>query len=98
MQLVLTRLSALSGPTGTFGRLAIDGVDFCVTCEQPWKNNKQGHSCIPAGDWELPPYDAAAHGPTVVFHNPALTIWSTPKLIPVDKQGLSLCEIHNGWP
>ncbi len=99
MHFVFTRDTALSDGSGTFGTLAIDGQFFCATCEQPWNNNAQGSSCIPEGDYEMRPYDSPAHGPTIVFHNPALGIYGTPDLIPPGQQGRSLCEIHNAnWP
>jgi len=70
-----------------------------VTCEQPWNNNLEGHSCIPVGDYQLLPYQSPAHGATVVFHNPALGIYGTPDMIPAGQQGRSLCEIHSAnWP
>lgn len=99
MQIQIVRSKALSGPNGTFGAMAIDGQAFCATCEQPWKDNAQGHSCIPPGDYQLLPYDSPAHGPTVVFHNPALGIYGTPEMIPPGKKGRSLCEMHPAnWP
>lgn len=36
------------GDTGTFGVLEIDGKEF-RTGELPWRSNKRGKSCIPAG-------------------------------------------------
>jgi hypothetical protein len=99
MNLLILRNSTLSDANGTFGNLLIDGEPFCATCEQPWNNNLQNHSCIPEGDYELRPYDSPAHGPTVVFHNPELGIFATPDLIPAGISGRSLCEIHNAnWP
>ena len=100
MHIQITRSAAQSGPDGAFGRMALDGVDFCATCEQPWRDNLQGHSCIPVGDYQLLPYVSPAHGPTVVFHNPALGIYGTPEMIPHGQQtGRSLCEIHAAnWP
>lgn len=100
MNIEIIRSTALSGPAGTFGEMRIDGAHFCATCEQPWNNNQEGHSCIPVGDYQLIPYDSAAHGPTVVFHNPALGIYGTPAMIPSGTTtARSLCEIHSAnWP
>ena len=99
MQLLICRNRMLSNDTGTFGTLSIDGQVFCVTCEQPWKNNLPNHSCVPEGDYQLLPYASPAHGPTIVFHNPTLGIYGTPEMIPAGKTGRSLCEIHNAnWP
>ena len=99
MHIQIVRSAARSGPGGSFGRMSLDGVDFCATCEQPWRDNLEGHSCIPVGDYDLLPYDSPAHGPTVVFHNPGLGIYGTPDRIPPGKAGRSLCEIHSAnWP
>lgn len=35
----------------TLGVLSIDGIPFCVTLEDGWKNNQKGISCIPEGDY-----------------------------------------------
>ena len=99
MIISIVRSAAQSGPDGTFGRMSLDGADFCATCEQPWNDNLEGHSCIPLGDYQLLPYESPAHGPTVVFHNPALGIYGTPAMIPAGQAGRSLCEIHSAnWP
>lgn len=99
MNIEIVRSAAKSGPDGSFGRISLDGVDFAATCEQPWRNNEEGHSCIPVGDYKLLPYELPAHGATVVFHNPDLGIYGTPEMIPAGKTGRSLCEIHSAnWP
>lgn len=36
---------------GTFGVLLADGAPFAVTLERPWRDNRRGESCIPAGDY-----------------------------------------------
>jgi Family of unknown function (DUF5675) len=99
MHITIVRSKALSNSTGTFGHLFIDGVPFCATCEQAWNDNKPNISCIPVGEYKLFPYDSPAHGPTVVFHNPALAIYGTPSTVPAGVVGRTLCEIHNAnWP
>jgi hypothetical protein len=40
-------------PNGTNGSLLLNGVGLCHTIELPWKDNKQGKSCIPEGRYEL---------------------------------------------
>lgn len=40
-------------PTGTNGRLYINGAFQCYTIELPWLNNMPQHSCIPEGDYFL---------------------------------------------
>ncbi len=99
MQILIVRDQTLSGAEGTFGIMFVDGKQFCATCEQPWNNNLPNAFCIPVGNYQLIPYDSPAHGATVVFHNPSLSIFGTPAMIPSGKQGRSLCEIHNAnWP
>lgn len=99
MHIEIVRNRALSNATGTYGAMLLDGVAFAATVEQPWNGNAARHSCIPAGDYALLPYDSPKHGPTVVFHNPALAIFGTPELIPPGRRGRSLCEIHSAnWP
>lgn len=42
-----------SKENGTFGHMHLpDGTVIC-TVEQPWNDNKVGHSCIPAGTYTL---------------------------------------------
>lgn len=99
MNIDIVRSVARSTAEGTYGAMATDGAPFCATCEQPWNNNLADQSCVPVGDYELLPYDSPAHGPTVVFHNPALGVYGTPAMIPAGSAGRSLCEIHNAnWP
>jgi hypothetical protein len=99
MQLTLTRDPTRSNANGTFGELAIDGVHFCQTVEQPWANNIPDHSCVPPGTYQLIPYDSQSHGKTVVLHNPALGIYGTQAMIPAGETGRTYCEIHvANWP
>lgn len=37
----------------TLGTLSIDGVKECDTLELPWRDNKPGISCIPAGRYRV---------------------------------------------
>ena len=99
MEIEVVRRKDLSSDHGEYGQMLIDGQVFCATCEQPWNDNRFGASCIPEGTYELLPYDSPAHGKTVVFHNPSLKIFGTPRMIPPGMSGRSLCEIHNAnWP
>lgn len=47
----------LSGPDGTFGVMTWRGRPLCVTCENPWFQNKRNISCIPAGSYECAPHN-----------------------------------------
>lgn len=47
MKVTLKRIA--SRPDGTFGVLLADGLPCAVTLERPWRDNRKGESCIPAG-------------------------------------------------
>jgi hypothetical protein len=55
-QVTLRRTSM--GDHGTFGVLEVDGLKF-HTGELPWRDNKRGQSCVPAGtylvEWDPSP-------------------------------------------
>lgn len=38
-------------PDGVFGKVHVNGVHTLATCEDDWKDNIPGESCIPAGDY-----------------------------------------------
>lgn len=73
------------------GVLTLSGQQW-YTIEQPWRNNQQGHSCVPAGVYELVGYTSPKHGDTWQLHNPALNIYGRG---PVPPGGRSFCEIHS---
>lgn len=86
---------------GVFGRLFVDGEHFGATCEQPWRNNAKGRSCVPDGDYELRPWDSDKYGSVVVLVNPALMVYAYEHEIPKHERGLarSACLIHAAnWP
>lgn len=83
-------------PEGVFGTLSIDGERICVTCEQPWRNNQKGISCIPAGDYALVPHDSTKHPNVVAFVNPALRVFHHEADAPKDGGSFRAeCLIHN---
>lgn len=99
MHIEIVRDRSRSSSVGEFGMMLLDGGRVCFTCEQPWNENKNNTSCIPEGDYELRAFNSPAHGHTFVFHNPALDVYATPRLIPTGRPGRSLCEIHvANWP
>lgn len=57
--LVLRRTT--SSDTGTFGVLSRNGKTLCVTCEDPWNDNRRGESCIPAGRYLCKPFSGAKY-------------------------------------
>lgn len=87
--------------TGVFGRLYVNGRDFGVTVEQPWRDNAKGRSCVPEGDYELRPWDSDRYGRMVVLVNPALQVYATEAAVPREQRGIarSACLIHAAnWP
>lgn len=46
----------LQGNNGTFGVIIYKDEVLCVTCEDPWNDNKQGVSCIPTGLYKCIPH------------------------------------------
>lgn len=58
-----------TGPQGTFGRAVLldgEGEPLCLgfsTLELPWKENKRGVSCVPAGEYEFRYRKDGKHGP-----------------------------------
>lgn len=47
--LILTRVC--SSDKGTFGVITHDNIPLCVTCEDPWNDNRRNISCIPTGTY-----------------------------------------------
>ncbi len=87
--------------TGVFGRLYVDGREVGVTCEQPWRDNQKGRSCVPEGDYELRPWNSKRYGRVVVLVNSALQVYATEAEIPREQRGIarSACLIHAAnWP
>lgn len=54
MKLTLQRIAQSS--LGTFGVLVKDNIPLCVTCEDPWNDNKTKKSCIPDGTYKCVPH------------------------------------------
>jgi hypothetical protein len=51
-----------TGPEGTFGRIATDGMFEATTLELPWLNNEPNKSCIPAGVYRCALVDSPSKG------------------------------------
>ena len=51
MSYILTRVC--SSEKGTFGVLTHNDEPICVTCEDPWDDNKTSVSCIPVGAYQV---------------------------------------------
>lgn len=54
MKLTLRRVAQSSA--GTFGVLLQNKTPLCLTCEDPWNDNKTGISCVPAGNYKCVPH------------------------------------------
>lgn len=70
-----------SSDKGTFGMMVLDGEPLCVTCEDPWNDNKPNISCVPAGLYRCVEHNGAK------FKN----VWRL-----LDVPGRSAILIHNG--
>ena len=46
---------------GTFGIMSVAGIPMCVTCEDPWIDNKTNISCIPEGVYKCVPHNGAKY-------------------------------------
>jgi hypothetical protein len=89
-----------SGPQATTGTLTADGMTF-YTIEQPWRDNQQDQSCVPAGVYSLIPYDSPRHGATWCLRNPLLYIMGCDALTSAEiAVGCrNMVEIHAAnWP
>lgn len=51
-----------STDSGTFGVLMLDDHSHWSTGELPWRDNKSGQSCIPAGTYTAKWFNSPAHG------------------------------------
>ena len=79
----------------TPGVALINGVQL-FTIEQPWRDNVQGHSCIPCGVYQARRYLSPTHGKTWCLHNPSLGVYATPALVPPGVLGArTVCELHS---
>ena len=75
----------------TAGRLTAATLSL-FTIELPWDDNKPDVSCVPAGSYDLIPYDSPRHGATWRLHNAALNVYGT-AFVPIG--GRSEIELHS---
>jgi hypothetical protein len=80
-----------SSAQATVGTMATDEQEY-FTLELSWDNNAPDKSCVPAGIYDLIPYDSPTHGATWRLHNPSLNVYGT-GLVP--EGGRSEVEIHS---
>ena len=95
MQLILTR--EVYAPDYTQGVFSGPFTAKIYSIEQPFADNKPGHSCVPDGLYDLVPYYSPKHACwTFCLHNAALGIFALPDMIPEYAiNGRSVCEIHS---
>lgn len=65
--LVLTR--SKSTKTETIGTIWEGANVICKTLELPWKENKRGISCIPAGTYKIVPRETKKYGKHILIKN-----------------------------
>lgn len=53
----------------TYGVLIQGSIPFAVTLERPWRDNKVGESCIPAGSYQCKRVNSPTFGPTFEVSN-----------------------------
>lgn len=95
MNLLLVRTSL--GPIASEGTLSAGALKV-FTLEDPWNDNKPFKSCIPAGTYQLLPFNSVKHPACWVMYNPELNIYRQPGEIPAGKKGEGrfACLIHAG--
>lgn len=87
--LTMNTAPALNATTGRM----IAATLALFTIELPWEDNKPDVSCVPAGLYDLIPYDSPTHGATWRLNNPALNVYGT-TFVPTG--GRSEIELHSG--
>ena len=71
--LTLTRTE--TSQEGTFGTLSINGEEFCVTGEPPWRDNRESISCIPSGDYTVGFHRSPKFGEVCLLHDTTPRTW-----------------------
>lgn len=89
-------LFTTSNDEATVGTLTA-GTRMFFSLEQPWRDNEQDESCVPAGVYALVPYDSPKHGPTWCLLNAALAVMGCATLTSAEVAVgcRTLCEIHS---
>lgn len=59
--MIIRLVRTVTGKEGTFGVLHDGAYPLCVTCEDPWNDNKEGESCIPAGTYNVTPHNGTKY-------------------------------------
>ena len=49
------------GDDGVFGILSLREKPLCITCENPWLQNRRNVSCIPAGVYQCVPHNGSKY-------------------------------------
>lgn len=59
----------ISSDKGTFGVLILNDTPLCVTCEDPWNDNKTSISCIPYGEYSANKYSSPKYPDVWIVNN-----------------------------
>ena len=84
--LLLVRTASL--PEATTGYLDLPNGKRLYSIEPPARGNEPNTSCVPAGKYELVPYDSPEHGPVYYLRNHALGVGAA-------GERRSYCELHS---
>lgn len=90
-------LVSKSGSIASEGTLQVGDLNI-FTLEDRWNDNKPFASCIPAGTYDLVPFDSVKHPECWAMVNPELNIYLQPRDIPPGKKGMGrfACLVHAG--
>jgi hypothetical protein len=64
--------------------------------EQPWNDNKRFISCVPAGEYELIPYNSTKYGFVYMLKNPELSVYPFESQCESDSDRYGCIFAHRG--
>lgn len=76
MLLILKRFAYL--PRGTYGHFFLEDGTEILTVEQPWRDNRPYHSCVPEGKYELYPHNGSPGKGEYALVNHELNVYYQP--------------------
>lgn len=71
-----SRESESNAPLGCLGELYKDGVFYCYTIEQPYRDNRPFVSSVPVGEYDLKSFDSNKYGRVVALVNHDLNVYA----------------------
>lgn len=84
-------------PDSTPGVIEVPGLGQWFTCEQPWRDNRKSHSCIPERLYDLLPHNTPRHPDTWVAVNHDMGVYERDAPAGLRDECL-FCHIGNGAP